>query len=360
MRKICIVIVIVCVTLTVSAQTGGRHVYGLLDFSYSSRIAALGGGLISVYDDDASLIISNPSYISEKHHNSLSLHFTDFFNNVNYGSALYSRTFKKSGSFAVEMRYVGYGKFIETDEYGQELGTFGANDYALTIGWGRWLNEHFSIGANLKTILSSYESYTSFGIAADVAGSFYSEKNRLSLTLLFKNIGSELKPFTERKLQRPGFDIQLALSQRLEHLPVRYHISFHSLYKWNMKYVGADDPLLQQDALEGYKYPSKTAQFFDNFFRHLIFGIEIEPVKYVSLMFAYNHDRLQNGKIPQKKSMAGFSYGFSINIYSMRIGFSRAHYSVGATPNYFTFSFNINELNQLTKDHKKKKLERLN
>jgi len=140
---------------------------------------------------------------------------------------------------------------------------------------------------------------------------------------------------------------------------VRYHLSLHSLYRWNMAYVGPNNPIYPEDALNGIKYPSKTAQFFDNLFRHFILGIEIEPSKYFSLMVSYNHNRSQEMKIPQKASMSGFSYGFFVNVHSIRIGFSRSHYAVGAVPNYITFACNIDELSNLSKDNKQKKLEKV-
>ena len=359
-KKILILIAILfSLSFRIEAQIGGRNVYRILDLNYSSRNASLGGGLISVFDSDASMIISNPSFISKEHHNSLSFNFVDYFGNTAYASALYSRTFQKAGSFALDMRYIGYGKMTRTDEYGEEFGEFTAGDYCLTLGWGRWLNDRFSIGANFKSILSSYESYTSFGLAVDVAGSYYNSDKRLSMSILFKNIGSELKPFTSGNFERIPFDIQFAFSQRLAHLPVRYHFSLHSLYRWNMSYVGANNPIYPEDAINGIKYPSKTAQFFDNFFRHLIFGLEIEPSKYFSLMISYNHNRHQEMMIPQKGSMAGFSYGFFVNIHSIRIGFSRSHYAVGAVPNYITFSCNMDELSNLSKENKQKKLEKV-
>jgi hypothetical protein len=94
-------------------------------------------------------------------------------------------------------------------------------------------------------------------------------------------------------------------------------------------------------------------------FRHLVVGIEIIPVKQLSLQVSYNHNRHQEMK-GVKRSIAGFSYGFMINIHSIQVGFSRAHYAPGATPNYFTFAANINELSQLSNHKKTKKLERLN
>lgn len=348
-------------SVPVFGQLGGETSYNFLNFAYSSRVAALGGNLISVNDDDLSVAITNPATISTEHHNTLALHFTDYFADAHYGSALYSHTFKKAGSFAFEMRYVGYGKFTGTDVTGMETGEFSVGDYAATAAWGRYLDKGFSIGASMKLALCSYETYNSFGFAVDVGGNYYNEDKRLSLSLLFKNIGSEIVRFTPTDYQKMPFDIQLALSQRFAHLPVRYHISLHHLYRWNLSEIKSLDPYLDRDAITGdIRYPSKFSQFADNLFRHFIFGIEIEPSKYFSLLFSYNHQRNREMRIPQKSSMAGFSYGFLININAFKVGFSRSHYAVGAVPNYITFAIDFEKLSETSKENKKKKLERLN
>jgi len=332
-----------------------------MDYKFSARLAGLGGTLIAVHDNDPSLIMHNPSLIAPKFSTSLAVNATDYFGHTGYVSAIYAQTFQKVGSFAAEMRYAGYGTFIRTDEMGYELGTFSCNDMGLTLGWGRPLDSAFSIGANLKLMYSGYETYSSFGLAVDVAGSYYNEKNNISVAVLFRNIGGELKPFVEGKHNWAPFDIQLAFSQRLKFIPIRYHISLHSLYKWEMGYVGPNDPTLEIDAITGEpKYPSKFNQGINNFFRHINFGLEIIPIKYLSLFVSYNHHQNREMRIPQKKSMAGFAYGFMIDIKSIQFGFSRSHYAVGATPNYFTLALNINDLSQMSKARNKKKLERVN
>lgn len=348
-------------TMVGSAQVGGRYVYTFLNLSNSSRQAALGGNLVSVCDDDPSMLLYNPSMISKRHHTALEFNVVDYFSNASYGSAVYSHTFPKIGSLAFGMQFVNYGKFVETDEYGIEGGYFHAGDYAATVAWGRQLDSSFSIGADLKLIYSAYESYQSFGLAVDVAASYVNAKKQLSLTLLLRNMGSPLVNYIPGQFEKLPFDIQLAFSQKFKFIPVRYHISLHDLYRWNMAYVGPNDPLLEYDVMTNSpKYPSKAAQFFDNFFRHINIGIEVIPVKYLSLYLSYNHNRHREMVIPQKRTLAGLSYGFDINIRSIRIGFSRAHFARGATPNFFNFSVNINELSKLSQERKTKKLSRTN
>jgi len=331
-----------------------------MDYKFSARLAGLGGSLIAVRDNDPSLIMYNPSLISPKFSTTLWIGAADYFAHTGYASAMYAQTFDKIGSFAMEMRYAGYGEFIRTDEIGNELGTFSCNDVGLTLGWGRALDSCFSIGANLKLMYSGYESYSSFGLAVDVAGSYYNEKKNIALALLVKNIGGELKPFIEEKHNWAPFDIQFAYSQRLKFIPVRYHISLHSLYKWKMGYVGPNDPLLEVDAMSGnLKYPSKFNQGVTNFFRHINFGLDIIIAKSLTLFASFNYDQNREMRIIQKKTMAGFGYGFLIDIKSIQFGFSRSHYAVGATPNCFNFALNFNDLSKMSQAKKQKKLERV-
>ena len=332
-----------------------------MDYNFSARLAGLGGSLIAVQDNDRSLMMYNPSLISPKFNGALVVGAADYFAHTGYASAAYSHTFNKIGSFAAEMRYAGYGNFIRTDEMGYEQGTFSCNDVGLTVGWGRPLDSCFSIGANLKLMFSGYESYSSFGFAVDVAGSYYNAKKDLTLAVLAKNIGGELKPFISGNHKWAPFDIQFAFSQKLKFVPIRYHISLHTLYKWKMGYVGEDDPMLEEDIMSGRaKLPSKFKIESNNFFRHITFGLEIIPVKYLSLFVSYNHDQNRAMRIPQKRTMAGFAYGFMLDIKSIQFGFARSHYAAGATPNFFTFSVNIFDLSQMSKDKKQKKLERVN
>jgi hypothetical protein len=353
-KRTIIAVLFVCSMGFSYAQIGGNTVYNILNYSYSARISGLGGGLISVDNDDPTMMIQNPSTISDKFHTSFGINFVDYFSNVGYGSAFYSHTFKKMGSFAFELRYIGYGSFTNTDETGNEFGTFSVNDYAATVGWGRKLSDNLSIGANLKMIYSAYAENSSFGFATDVSGTYNIPDKMFSISLLFKNMGSQIVTYTPGNYEKLPFDIQLALSKRLEHVPVRLHLSLHSLYKWDMTYEGDDDPLLDVDAITGeYKYPSVFSQQVNNFFRHFTFGIEILPSKNFSLFTSFNYNRNREMYIPQNKSAAGFSYGLAFNIKTFRLSLSRSHYAVGAAPIYINLASNINDLYELKKPTKK-------
>ena len=180
------VVFIQTTVIRTGAQIGGSHAYEFLNLTTSARIAAMGGNFLTIKDDDITLSLANPSLITAKMDNHLSLSYVDYYSDINYGYATYSKTFKELGSFTIGMQYINYGKFTKADETGETYGNFFASDNALHIGWGRQLDSNFSIGSNLKLIYSSYDIYNSFGIAVDVAGSYHSTEKNFTYLIVMK------------------------------------------------------------------------------------------------------------------------------------------------------------------------------
>jgi len=67
------------------SQLGGSASYQFLDLSNSSRIQALGGSNISIYDKDVNLNISNPSLLDSTQSGSISLNYMNYVSDINYG-----------------------------------------------------------------------------------------------------------------------------------------------------------------------------------------------------------------------------------------------------------------------------------
>ena len=95
----------------VIAQTGGGGVFSFLKNNASARIAAMGGNMLAIDDNDLSIAIMNPSLINSEMNNNFTLNYTDFYSDIKSGFAAYSRTFDKAGSFTMGMQFVNYGKF---------------------------------------------------------------------------------------------------------------------------------------------------------------------------------------------------------------------------------------------------------
>jgi len=321
----------------VDAQVGGKGTYQFLNLPNSARIAAMGGNFLAINDDDITLTLANPSLINENMHNQLGLSFVEYFTDINYGFAQYSRTFEKAGSFVGTMQYIDYGQFQEADEAGVQYGYFNAGEFALNIGWGRKLTPRWSVGSNLKLVYSSLESYNSFGIGVDVAGSYFSKDELFDASLLFRNIGYQVVAYHSGNHEPLPFEIQAGLSKKFKHIPFRVSALLTHLEKWDVRYESMINPAGGIDPVTGEPNEiSGIDEFADNLMRHIIVGGEVTIAKVLSLRGGYNYQRRQEMKVPDKLSTVGFSWGIGLRIKQFNFSYARSAYHVVGSPNFIT------------------------
>jgi hypothetical protein len=326
------------------AQIGGLGTYKLLYSVNSARIAGLGGNFLAIKDDDITLALPNPSLISPEMNNNLALTYSNLAG-ISYGYTMYSRTFSKVGSFAGTLQFINYGQITRADEAGVTSGTFTANDFALTVGWGRQLSPHFSIGANAKLIYSAYDVYHSLGIAVDAAGTYTSKDNLFTASLLLRNIGSQLIPYVAGDYQPIPFQIQAGLSQGLTHIPLRFSLLLNHLERWDLTYFDPNAPGNQKDPITGeVKTKSGISKFADNLMRHIVLGGELTIAKVLAVRIGYNYETRMELQPPDRPGLGGISFGFGLHVKMFNIGYTRETYMAGPiNPNYFTVAVNLNE-----------------
>lgn len=326
------------------AQSGGLETYKFLDLTNSARITGLGNNWIASKDGDINATIKNPSLITSSMHNKLSLDYVNYYGGINYGYALYGRSFEKIGNFTGSIQYVNYGSITEADYGGNITGSFNPSEYAINVGWGRELSPHFSIGAALKGIISQlHNEYNSWGLAADVAGTYYSEKNRLTVSLVANNIGYMVNPYTSGNNEPLPFGLSLGMSQRLQHVPIRYHFQYNNIEQWDLSYE--DPESIEYDPISGEKEEtSGAAKFGDNLLRHIVVGVEVMPFKFLDIYAGYNYMRRQEMKVNTRTAMVGFSWGLGINFNKFSIDFARATYGLEGSTNNITLSLDLQKM----------------
>ncbi len=336
----CIVAIGLIFSIQSFAQTGGTTTYKFLNLTNSARVAALGGNFLAIHDDDLSLALANPSLITPKMSNTLALNFVDYFAGINYGFASYGFNSQKFGSFAGSMQYYSYGESDNTTEYGETIGQFSAGDYAFNLGWGRMLDSVFSIGANLKLIYSGLETYNSFGVAVDVAGS-YVPNETFCASLIFRNIGRQITAYTADGVEPLPFEIQAGISKRLAHMPFRYSILLQHLEKWDLGYT---DPNAPVDPFTGEAVKSSGADAFaENALKHIIIGGEFIPAKFLSVRLGYNYLRRKEMTVSSRPGTVGFSWGIGLQVSKFNFSYSRAAYHLVGSPNFISISTNLGD-----------------
>lgn len=331
-------------TFHVSAQIGGYGTYKFLNYTNSARVAGLGGNFLAVNDNDITLTLANPSLITTEMNNNLAFSYVNNQGGVNFGYVAYSRTFSKAGSFVGSLQYINYGKFTGADAAGNQTGDFYASEYALNIGWGRQLTPLFSIGANGKLIYSQLESYNSFGIAVDVAGTYTSKDQSFTASLIGRNIGTQLVPYLPGDYQPLPFELQIGMSQKLAHIPLRFSQLLTNLQKWDLTYMDPTDPSNTADPITGeVKEQSGAGKVADGLMRHVVLGAELTIAKVLAIRIGYNYQRRQELKLYDHPGLTGFSMGAGLRVKMFNLNYTRGSYMAGIPMNYITLGVNLQE-----------------
>ncbi|MCF8308057.1 MAG: type IX secretion system protein PorQ [Bacteroidales bacterium] len=341
MKKSIFIIGLLFTSIVLQAQTGGNSTYEFLTLSNSARIAALGSDFAPIKDDDITLSIANPSLITEEMNNKLAMSFVDYYSDINYGFASYSKTFEEAGSFVGSVQYINYGKTTEANAQGDTLGSFSGNENAITLGWGRELDSLFSIGANVKLLTSFLHQYSSYGLAVDISGTYHNPEARFTASIIFKNIGRQIKSYEPGNNEPLPFEIQLGLSKRLKHLPFRYSIMFTNLQQPDLTYKNSS--LNNQPNPFTGEVEDNDSGFGDKVMRHIVVGGEFMPTNNFTLRVGYNYRRRQEMKIESKLGTVGFSWGIGFRVSKFHFSYSRAAYHLVGSPNYITITTDLSK-----------------
>jgi len=344
MKQILSTLILLLTGQLLFSQLGGQHSFEFLSLPSSARVTGLGGSIISVNDDDLSLALHNPAVLDSTSHNFISFNHHFHVADISNGFFNYARNLPWLGLTGhAGVQYVNYGDFTLADEIGNVSGSFDASDLALVLGVARQMNERIRLGLNLKYINSSYESYSSSGLATDLGIYYENPESKFSAGIVVQHLGVQLSSFTDEKESLP-LDVQIGVSKKLEHLPFRFSITAHNLQTLGIRY---DDPNVAEvtDIFGTVQSSSRLEEGLDNFFRHFIFSGEflLGKKENLRLRFGYNHLRRKELKISEFQSIGGFSLGVGLKIYKFRIDYGVGYYHLGGNTNHLTITTNLQE-----------------
>lgn len=340
MKKLFLYIVVLAGLVNVAqAQIGGENTYEFLALSPSARITGLGGANVGIMDHDLTIQLANPAALNPKMNRLVSFGTVAYPGKVNFGNVSYAHKFKIPGTFGFGLQYIAYGKFTETDEQANELGTFNAGEMNLYAGYGYQFGKIFSAGVNAKFIYSQLGPYSSVGMATDLAVMVNDSAHNVTASIVAKNLGGQFKPYNKGAREPIPFDLQAGLSFGFKGVPFRFHFTFHNLHRWDIRYNNPAD--VPQDNLFSDSSELKPKKYIaDKLFRHVIIGVEFNIKKVVRFDIAYNHLRQQELKLATRRGVPGISLGLGIHIRQFDCAYAFQPMAQGKTMHQFTFSVN--------------------
>lgn len=337
-----ILVLFLLFSFSANAQIGGVVPFGFLNNYTNARIAALGGSAIATHDNDASLVINNPSLLNKNMDKQLSLNYQKYLADIGSGYFGYAFNTKSAGMLMIGVQYINYGSFDGKDLNNMNAGSPAANEFALHLTTSRIMNK-WNIGVTAKYVYSVLESYTSVGMAADVGASYKSADSLSVFTAVVNNLGYQITTFTGSERQMYPMNVQIGYSKKFAHNPFRISIIAHDLQKLGSL-------LYQNDTKNSRNIDLSTGLPFQEDFTslnylmsHLIINTELVFGQGLLLRFGYNDLRRRELAIPDSRSWAGFSWGFGIKVRKFMFSYGSASIYSGNATNHFSIITNLQE-----------------
>ena len=336
-RKISILLQLLFSTL-LFAQVGGETTYQFLNLISSPRQAALGGKVFTNIDYDVTQAIFNPATINVAMDNQLALNYTSFLGGISYGTAAYAYTIdRRTKTFHAGITYVNYGSFDGYDEAGNSTGSFSGNETALSLGYALQIGySDFYLGSNVKLITSKLEQYNSIGAALDFGLLYINDDLDFVATLVVRNLGTQITTYAGLNEPIP-FEVAFGMSQRLENVPIRWHVTFENLQNWP---IAKPNPARSTSDLNGNQTDEKIG-FLGQVIRHTILGAEIFPEGGFNIRLGYNFRRSEELRIVDQRNFSGISAGIAIKMNTMRFSYTHARYTSAANSNFFGLQIDL-------------------
>ena len=247
----------------------------------------------------------------------LNLNYMNYISDVNIGSAIYTKAFKDKGAWGVGASFFSYGKIPGYNEENQQTGDLSAKDMNIQGFFSYDLSEKWRGGVSLKFLYSSMAEYNSFGMGVDVGLSYYDSEKNFSFGFMLKNIGAQFKSYYDERQKMP-WDIQLGISKRMAHAPIRFSLTALYLNRWKFDYVDDSDKEYDGDS------------FAQALLKHFVIGVDWLPSDNFWVGVGYNPKRGMDMKLSGGNALSGFSAGAGIHIKMFDVSASLAKYHPSA------------------------------
>ncbi|WP_435356045.1 type IX secretion system protein PorQ [Emticicia sp. SJ17W-69] len=330
--RILVFIIISCIA---AFSSNAQNSFSFLNIANNARINALGGVNVSLIDTDVNLFTSNPALLDSSQQGQLGINFSPYLASSKFISLNYAPNFK-NGTWGVALQNLNYGTFQGTDAVGNVTNDFTANDFSLGLTHARKIN-HISFGITAKLVGSLLESYSSVAFLTDWGGTFTHPKHDLSFGIVAKNVGFVLKSYGNIRPEIP-FDLQIGASFKPKYMPVRFSLTAHHLYAFDIAY---NDPSINYTFDNQGNKIAKNISITDKILRHFTVGTTILIHRNVNLFLGYHHLRRKELLAASLGGAAGLSFGAMLRNKQYNISISRATFASGNGQTSFSFLWNF-------------------
>ncbi|GAA4375469.1 type IX secretion system protein PorQ [Hymenobacter koreensis] len=326
--------------MSAQAQIGGQSVFNSLALPPTARLAGLGGVAVSGPTNDPGMLYGNPALLNADTDGRLALSYGDYLADIRQSTAVYARNTDKLGRWGFGLSYLSYGDFTMYDPAGNPMGEFSVNDYHLSVANAHTMGP-ITLAGTARFAVAGIAGNHSMALLTDIGGVFKHPKQDFSVGLAVKNLGYQIKPFEGAEREPLPLDVQLGLTIKPEHMPLRFTVTAHHLTQFDIVYL--DTAQTNRQTLDGERKTQKKSTG-DKIARHFVIGGELLLSKGLNVRVSYNHLRRRELRLDNTSGGAGLAFGVLLKLSQYQFEYTRAYYHTSGAANYLTLSRNIDEL----------------
>ena len=304
MTKKTAIALLLSVFATLANAQESRTEYNFLRLPVSAHGAALGGDNITLVEDDASLIFSNPALLRSVTSRTIGLNYMNYMSGANTASATYNWDIKKV-SVAASGQFMSYGTMKETSPDGTIKGEFSAKDISMAAYIAYDLAERLAGGISAKFVMSYLGDYSSLAMCVDLGINYYDPEREWSLSAVAKNLGGQVKAYNE-DYERMPFDLMVGVSKKLKGAPFRLNATLSDLTHWDYRFIN-----------------------------HLSAGVDVDLSSNIWLGIGYNFRRADEMGVSDGENTsshgAGLTFGGGIQLERFKLNIAYGKYHVSSS-----------------------------
>lgn len=319
-----------------SQTLGGGAAYNFIRLPSSPFLAAVGGVNISYPSAEVSLSANNPALLQRGLDRQLNASFNAFLAATKaYGltGAFYSNRLQTT--FGGHVHFLDYGSIPNTDAAGNLMGQFHPTDYLMQASASRNYLEKWTYGLSFKFIHSSYGIYRSCALALDVGVLYRDSAEGLSISVLAKNMGAQLKTYAGETEELP-FDLQAGVTKRLAKAPFGFSLTAQRLQTFNTLY---NDTTFNRDN------NLSSSSTLTKVLLHLVLATHVYLSQNVEAHIGYNVLRRKELSIAEGgNGLTGFSAGLRLRFPKLQVLYARSAYQRGVASNQIGITLFLDRL----------------
>ncbi|WP_209330574.1 type IX secretion system protein PorQ [Lunatimonas salinarum] len=307
-----------------------RGAFGFGDQPSFTGLAGLGGVNITSGGDPL-MFLSNPALLDSADGEALSAHYLNLPGGFQFATAGYGWQPKEGWQAAFGVQFVNYGEFEGFDEVGFPLGTFHANEFAITSALNG-TNGVFRYGLNLKLMGSLLESYQAYALASDLGITYHHPQEHLVIAITAKRVGVVLAHYISELPLQLIPDVRVGIRYKAPNMPVRFHLTGRNLiHDSGPSYINTV-PLMNDN------------RFGDRLFKRLVLGAEVLVHESFELRIGYNHLVRREFADISGRGLGGFSGGWVFRTPEFTLSYAVSAYQIAGSAHLFGIHTNIQSL----------------